>query len=100
MLLRSRRTCILWGATALLAGLVGCKSWFGPKGMPDDPLFLSRAPLEVQAKSAPPTRIVYSEPAMPVRPCGVVEELRTPTKQESPIPTYVITIPPIPADVK
>jgi len=48
--------------------LVGCQGLFGPQGMPQDPLFLSRKPLEVKAKSAPPQEIACSEPALPPRP--------------------------------
>ena len=52
----------------LLAGLAGCKSLFAAQGLPDDPLFVHRKPLEVKADSTRPTVLVYSEPSPPANP--------------------------------
>lgn len=53
---------------AILLALAGCKGWFGPKDLPEDPLFLSRKPVEAKAELQPPVHVAYAEPAMPVNP--------------------------------
>lgn len=59
-----------WRLTFLLMllGLTGCKGLFGSPGPPDDPLFLSKKPLEARAKSSPPTAPPFSEPLPPSNP--------------------------------
>ena len=61
----------LWGPAltgTILLGLAGCKT---PKGLPEDPLFLSHAPIEVKAQAGPPQQLVSTEPAMPVLPVNL-----------------------------
>jgi hypothetical protein len=59
----------LRGAALLtLCGLTGCSGLFSGHGLPDDPLFISRKPLEAKAVSAPPVVIAHLEPAPPPNP--------------------------------
>jgi hypothetical protein len=53
---------------ALFGCLVGCKGIFGSQGLPQDPLFLDKRPLEAKAIFAPPVTIAYSEPLPPTNP--------------------------------
>src|SRR5438105_529273 len=64
-----------WLATALLVGCAGCKSLFAPHGLPADPLFVHRKPLEVKADSSRPIAVVYSEPSAPANPYFSPERL-------------------------
>jgi hypothetical protein len=61
---RGRFLCTL----VLLSCLAGCKGLFGSQGLPKDPLFLDRKPVEVKARLAPPIAIAYSEPSPPANP--------------------------------
>jgi hypothetical protein len=51
----------------LLLTLCGC-GFFARHGLPDDPLFISRPPLEAKATQAPPSAVVHPEPAPPPNP--------------------------------
>ncbi len=62
---RTWRSWLIGAAGATLLGLAGCKSWFGPPKLPDDPLFLSRTPIEAKAETGPPVPVPYSDPAIP-----------------------------------
>jgi hypothetical protein len=55
-------------ALLMLGCLAGCKGLFGSQGLPDDPLFLDKKPLESRAESGPPVALSYSEPAPPSNP--------------------------------
>src|SRR5262245_59831220 len=59
--------CWVLSAVLALGGLAGC-GMFGGQGMPDDPLFLDRKPVEAKAKSAPPAVLAHSEPVPPSNP--------------------------------
>ena len=52
----------------VLGCLGGCKSLFGTPGPPDDPLFISRRPLDAKAERSTPVTVAYSEPAPPANP--------------------------------
>ena len=52
----------------LLLCAVGCKSMFGSRGLPPDPLFANKKPVETQAIAGPPTAWPHVEPAPPVNP--------------------------------
>lgn len=56
------------GVVALLLGLTGCQGMFAARGLPDDPLFLEKKPLEAKAVQAPPVPLAYAEPAPPSNP--------------------------------
>jgi hypothetical protein len=47
---------------------IGCKS----PGIPADPMFISRKPVEAKAESASPVAVVYAEPVLPPDPVMVV----------------------------
>jgi hypothetical protein len=52
----------------VLGCLGGCKSLFGTPGPPEDPLFVSRRPLDAKAERGSPVILAYSEPAPPANP--------------------------------
>ncbi len=61
---RARFVCIV-----LAAGIfAGCKGLFGSQGLPHDPMFLDRSPVEVKAHYEPPVMLAYSEPVPPANP--------------------------------
>ena len=47
---------------------IGCKS----AGIPADPMFISRKPVEAKAETAGPVAVVYAEPVLPPDPVMVV----------------------------
>jgi hypothetical protein len=51
-----------------LSCLSGCAGLFSSRGLPDDPLFVNRKPLESKAVSAPPIHVAHVEPAPPPNP--------------------------------
>lgn len=56
------------GCLALLLTTCGCESLFGRQGMPGDPLFANRKPIESKSKVGPPTAFPVSEPVPPTNP--------------------------------
>ncbi len=58
-----RRTLAL-----LLLPLGGCEGLLPSHGLPDDPLFIHRKPLEARAVSGPPVTLAHVEPAPPPNP--------------------------------
>ena len=61
--------CALCAAClGVLLCLAGCKSMFGCRGLPADPLFANRKPIETKAVAGPPTALANNEPALPVNP--------------------------------
>jgi hypothetical protein len=46
--------------------LTGCQGLFGPHGLPADPFFANRKPVESRAKTGPPEPTPSSEPIPPV----------------------------------
>ena len=75
---------------------MGCKS---PKGLPEDPLFLSRTPVEAQALSGPPLRLAATEPAIPPYPIAAkdtrppgrdVQPVRDPAAQPANVPVPIV----------
>ena len=57
-----------WLCGGSLLALVGCQSLFGPKGPPQDPLFLSKTPMTAKAVYGPPVSFAYLEPSLPRDP--------------------------------
>jgi hypothetical protein len=57
----------------------GCQS----TAMPEDPLFLSKKPIESKAELAPPVALVYSEPAMPRDPGVAYAKRAAPRRRAS-----------------
>ena len=94
---------ILLGATALLAGLVGCKSLVSgrKRESPEDPLFLTRTPIEVQGPRQPRPSMspILSRRCRCVPAVAMIEESAH-VKQFAPFPSYLPTIPALPPDVK
>jgi len=88
-----------WRLTFLLMllGLTGCKGLFGSPGPPDDPLFLSKKPLEAKAKNSLPTAPPYSEPLPPSNPYGSQDQSEPGTRRvpqpRGPVPDAVISLP-------
>lgn len=54
------------GAAASL--LAGCKSFFAPRGVPHDPLLLSRQPIESRGEVTRASGMVHHEPLPPENP--------------------------------
>ena len=46
----------------------GCEALFGRQGLPPDPLFVNRKPIESKAKAGPPVDLPFSEPAPAANP--------------------------------
>jgi hypothetical protein len=55
-------------ACCLACSLTGCKGLFGNQGLPHDPMFLDKKPIEAKARYAPPIALAYSEPVPPTHP--------------------------------
>ncbi|MSQ94055.1 MAG: hypothetical protein EXR98_05805 [Gemmataceae bacterium] len=53
-----------------LLALVGCKSLFGNPGVPADPIFGNRKPVETKALAGPPSPRPFTEPTPPVNSYG------------------------------
>ena len=51
----------------MLLGLGGCQGIFGPQGLPADPLFANRKPIESKAIAGPPIATPDREPTPPVQ---------------------------------
>ena len=56
-------------AMASLA-LAGCKGMFGPQGVPADPLYADRKPIESKASAGSPMATPDREPTPPVQAFG------------------------------
>ena len=52
----------------LLLASSACNGMFGSQGMPPDPLFANRKPVESKVIAGPPVDTPYSEPAPPEHP--------------------------------
>ncbi len=48
--------------------LLGCKGIFGPHGLPPDPLFATRKPIESKTKTGPPAAEGFGLPVVPGNP--------------------------------
>lgn len=59
------------GCIALLFLLAGCKGMFGPRGLPADPLFANRKPIESKQTAGEPMATPDREPAPPVQSFGL-----------------------------
>ena len=58
----------VWLAGAVWAiGLAGCQGFFGTQGVPKDPLFVTRKPIEAEPYSGL-VAVAFSEPAVPSDP--------------------------------
>jgi hypothetical protein len=68
------RACLF--CVPLLACLAGCQGIFGNQGVPDDPLFLDKKPLEAKAELAPPIALVYTPLTPPANPYFADERAR------------------------
>ena len=60
---RWQRTLI--GAGWLAAALTGCKGFFGPRGVPEDPLLVNRQPIESKGQVTAFPGLTHREPAPP-----------------------------------
>jgi hypothetical protein len=67
-MLRRRSRLPFLQVVVLLVGLAGCKGLFPDPGLPDDPLFIDRKPLEAKARLGPPVPVVVAEPTPPANP--------------------------------
>ena len=56
---------MLLGLGLLPSLIVGCKSFFAPRGIPQDPLILSRQPIETRGQVVSTPVPTYSEPRIP-----------------------------------
>jgi hypothetical protein len=81
---------ILGGLWFLLAG---CTSLFGSKGLPEDPLFLSRKPIEAKAEMSTPVHISYSEPRLPLNNVGSPVVQKKPLEKRPSPNTLVPAVP-------
>jgi hypothetical protein len=48
--------------------LAGCQGFSKSQGLPNDPLFVSKKPMEAKAKLGPPVALAYLEPSLPSDP--------------------------------
>ena len=64
-----KRICQL-ACIALLLVILGCKGMFGSQGLPADPLFANRKPIESKATAGPPVATPDREPVPPVPTFG------------------------------
>lgn len=55
----------------LLFVVGGCKGMFGRQGLPPDPLFADRKPIESKAQAGPPMATPDREPVPPPQTFGV-----------------------------
>ena len=63
-----RRHLVQLGCFSLVLMLVGCKGMFGRQGLPPDPLFATRKPIESKAKTGPAVATPFSEPMPAANP--------------------------------
>ncbi len=61
---RRWQTSLIW-MSWLAASLAGCKSFFAPRGIPNDPLILSKQPIESKGQVTPDRPLVHREPMPP-----------------------------------
>jgi hypothetical protein len=58
-----------WLVGAMLAmAAMGCQALSGKSGIPEDPLFASRKPIESKAMTAAPIAVAFVEPPVPQDP--------------------------------
>lgn len=60
--------CWQAGLLTVMLALPGCKTLFSSEDKPEDPLFLTRKPIEAKANLAPPAHVAYLTPAIPPSP--------------------------------
>ncbi len=60
-----RRQIWLKAVLAAVCGL-GCRGIWGGQGIPDDPMFASRKPVEAKAAMAAPVALAFVEPPIPL----------------------------------
>ena len=58
------RLSLIW-MSWIAASLVGCKGFFAPRGIPNDPLILSKQPIESKGQVTPERPLVHREPMPP-----------------------------------
>ena len=66
------RLVIQIGCLASVLALCGCESLFGRQGLPGDPLFANRKPIETKGKVGPPAPLPVTEPVPPVNPYSAI----------------------------
>jgi hypothetical protein len=66
--MRRRFRQLVWVLLPLVAA--GCECLFGARGLPADPLFAQRKPVESKSISGPPRDMPVSPPAPPINPYG------------------------------
>ncbi len=94
---------VVWSGLALTA-LSGCSSLWRPAGMPNDPLLVSRRPVEGKPVKTAPVALALVEPSPPLPPGDVKFHLAMPDRKRvrsedrvvlsGPLPPAVIPEPP------
>jgi hypothetical protein len=59
------------GSSLCLLLASGCTGLFGSRGLPPDPLFAHRKPVESQARASSPQEMPLHEPRPPANPYGL-----------------------------
>jgi hypothetical protein len=62
------RTMVQAGCVAMMLAAVGCKGMLCTQGLPQDPLFANRKPIESKAITGPPEPVPHVEPTPPINP--------------------------------
>jgi hypothetical protein len=90
-----RRTRRAWSITALAGSLaLGCHLGAGRPAFSDDPLVLSKRPVEGQpAQTAAPVQLARAEPAQPLLPASALAQAPQNSQDASP-PETATTSPP------
>ena len=83
------RSWCSWASVPLLA-LAGCQGVLGPHGLPKDPLFLSRRPIDGKADHAAPVTLAAVEPAPPPAPLEIACRPTFAQRKEPELPDRVL----------
>ena len=77
-----------WQAWVILSllGMTGCQGLWGSRGLPKDPLFVSRRPIEGKAISAAPITLAVAEPAPPPAPLDIANRPAYANRQPRRVP--------------
>jgi hypothetical protein len=65
---RTRLLSIVLGLGTLAMGLAGCKGFFGSQGVPHDPMFLDKQPIEAKPRMSSPQAPAFAETTPPLNP--------------------------------
>ncbi len=61
-----------WRVWLMAIAMVSCASGCKSPGIPADPMFISRKPVEAKPETAAPVALVYAEPVLPPDPVVIV----------------------------